>query len=370
MSFIPGEGSETLTIASQAGSGIAINAVSDVNYLSANLIAGTNISLVPSVSNTSITINASGGGGGIASVSSAVGSGIEATTTGSAVSLTSGLVAGTGIQLVPSGVNKNLTINNTQVLTTANGSGITATTVGASTALSANLTAGNGITVVGSGVNTSKQISNTGVLSLTAGTGIAVNQTTGNVSISNTGLTGLTSTNAGANITIGGTASVPIISASSPSTNDGVRFNVVQSYSLPALTDTGYNPYTFFSIPLSPAMSACNVFTMYIRSIAFVATTFSVNPVSFKMYISDQFGSATAGAWDSNEGALSSVDFPSVINGQGYGASNLVWNYRPSVLPTAGSLYFNGFLTSATQSLGTNGLQLVFDLVGQRMQLD
>lgn len=213
MSFIPGEGSETLTIASQNGSGITINAISDVNYLSANLIAGTNISLVPSVSDTSITINASTGGGGIASVASAVGSGIEATTVGSAVNLTSALVAGTGISLVPSGANKNLTINNTQTITTATGSGITATPSGSATALSANITAGNGISITPSGANTSKQISNTGVLSVNAGTGISVNQTTGNTTITNTGLTGLTSSNAGTNITITGTATNPTISA-------------------------------------------------------------------------------------------------------------------------------------------------------------
>jgi len=187
MSFIPGEGSETLTIASQAGSGIGIQLVSDVNYLTANLIAGTNITLVPSVLNTSITISSSGAGGGIASVSSGVGSGIDATTVGAGVNLTSALVAGTGIQLVASGVNNNLTINNTQSITTATGSGITATTTGGSTALVANLTAGNGITITPSVANTSKMISNAGVLELTAGAGISITGAKSNYTINATG---------------------------------------------------------------------------------------------------------------------------------------------------------------------------------------
>jgi hypothetical protein len=369
MSFIPGEGSETLTIASQAGSGISINAVSDVNYLSANLIAGTNISLVPSVSNTSITINASGGGGGIASVSSAVGSGIEATTTGSAVSLTSGLVAGTGISLVPSGVNKNLTINNTQTITSAIGSGITATTTGASTALTANITAGNGISITPSGANTSKQISNSGVLSVIAGTGISVNQATGNTTITNTGLMGLTSANAGANIVISGTASAPIISASSPSTNDGVRYNAVQALTRPGQFGSTFNPVSIFSIVLPVEMQSCNVFTMYIRSMAFVASVSGTLTPDYRVYLSDQAGSATSGQFDSNEGALSYVDFDNIQNGQGYGASSLVWNYRPSQLTN--TLFINGFKTDggASSAFAMNGWEITFDLVGQRMLL-
>ena len=215
--------------------------------------------------------------------------------------------------------------------------------------------------------NTAKKVYFQTPATFTAGAGVSFSGPPSSQTIANTGLLGLTSANAGTNIAITGTATNPIITATSGPSTIGVRFNSIQTLSLPALTDTGYNPFTFFTIALPPAFSGCNVFTIYIRSIAFVATTFSVNPISFKMYISDQFGSATTGAYDSNEGALSSYEWTGVINGQGYGASSLVWNYRPSVL--SGNLYFNGFLTSSTQSLGTNGLQVILDIVGQTMTL-
>lgn len=241
MSFIPGEGTEIASIASLNGSGVSITTLADVDYLSANLVAGTNITLVPSPSSTAITINASGGGGGIASVSSAVGSGIEATTVGSGVNLTSALVAGTGIQLVPSGVNKNLTINNTQSITSAIGSGITATTAGGSTALTANLTAGNGIAITPSGANTSKQISNSGVLSIaSANAGIVVSQATGAVQLTNNGVLDLT---AGAGIAITGTKANYTISATNSadvlSVGAGTAISITGTAQNPIVNNTG-----------------------------------------------------------------------------------------------------------------------------------
>lgn len=53
-----------------------------------------------------------GGGGGVAAVSAANGSGIDATTVGGIVTLSSNLQVGTGLQLVPSGLNTSLTVNN------------------------------------------------------------------------------------------------------------------------------------------------------------------------------------------------------------------------------------------------------------------
>lgn len=236
MSFIPGEGTEIASIASINGSGISITNIADVDYIATNLVAGTNITLVPNPSNTSITINASAGGGGIASVSSANGSGIEATTVGTGVNLTSALVAGTGISLVPSGVNKNLTINNTQSITSAIGSGINATTVGGTTSLEANLVAGNGIQISLSGANTSKQINNIGVLNLTsANSGISINQPAGAVQLTNNGVLELT---AGSGIAISGTKANYTISA----TNDGDVLSVSSGGAGISITGTAQNP--------------------------------------------------------------------------------------------------------------------------------
>jgi hypothetical protein len=305
-------------------------------------------------------------------VTSANGSGITATTVGSAVSLTSALVAGADIGLTQSSITKALTINNLQTTSTASGCGITAIKTGSNTALAANLTAGNGISIVNSGINTSKQISNSGVLSVIAGTGISVNQATGNTTITNTGLTGLTSANAGTNITISGTASAPIINASSPSTNDGVRFNVPQTLTRPTLFGSTFDPVSIFTIPIPPAMQSCNVFTMYIRTMSFLpsvsSTTFRPD---YRVYLSDQVGSATTGSYDPNEGCMNSVEFNDLTN-QPYDASNVIWNFRPSQSAPITNLYFNGFKYdgSASSAFGMSEWVLTFDLIGQRMQLE
>ena len=346
MSFIPGEGSETLTIASQAGSGIGITAISDVNYLSANLIAGTNITLVPSISNTSITINASGGGGGIASVSSGVGSGVEATTVGSGVNLTSALVAGTGIQLVPSGVNKNLTINNTQSITAATGSGITATTAGGSTALVANLTAGNGITITPSVANTSKMITNSGLL-------------------------GLTSANAGANCSITGASTAPIINCISTSTNP-VRNTIRKSlsYTIPDPPSGGYvinnggtpNPQTVFTITLPAAYTGCNVFTFYMTSLRANSSTTAGSPLAWLVYPSNTLN----GDWNPFEGmdynrmsALPSA--PSIEE-----FTNQIWNWCPTGGLTDNKIYINiaSYISGSPSTTTVINLGLDYDIVG------
>lgn len=153
---------------------------------------------------------------------------------------------------------------------------------------------------------------------------------------------------------------------------DGVRYNSTQSLTLTPLTVIGYNPYTLFTINLPAAFAGCNVFTFYVRDIAFVATTPSIPAVSLQMYPSDTLGTNTAGvgAWDSNEGAMSKYEWTGVINGQGYGASNLVWNWRPSSINLVSPvIYINAFLTSSTQTVGTNGLQITLDIVGQKMTL-
>lgn len=213
MALIPGEGSTIPNIGSGIGSGIDIvTTAGGVDLLSAFLVAGTNMTIVPSVSNKSITLNAAPGGGGIISVDAAAGSGVTTTTTAAHVSITSAIVGGTGVSVVQSPSSTTLTINNDQTITTANGCGISAVVTGDVTALSANLVAGTGISVTPSGLNTSQTITNAGLTSLAAsGVGISVSSSTGAVAVSNTGVTSIV---AGTGIGISGATGAVTISAS------------------------------------------------------------------------------------------------------------------------------------------------------------
>lgn len=187
MSFIPGEQSDIAAVASNFGSGITVTSLGDIDYVGTNLVAGAGIALTPSVTDTSITISSTGGGGGISAVSAGAGSGITATTVGTAVTLTSAMVAGTGISLTP-GVGNNLTINNTQTLSAPTGSGIALTPSGTNTAIAANLVGGTGITITPSGLNSSKTINNAGVVSAQGLTGaVSLTSPNGSVTIGTSG---------------------------------------------------------------------------------------------------------------------------------------------------------------------------------------
>lgn len=187
MSFIPGEQSDIAAVASLNGSGIIVTTSGDIDYVATNLVAGAGIAITPSLINKSISISSTGGGGGISAVSTGVGSGMTATTVGTAVTLTSALVSGSGISIIPAGAGTNLTISNTNTLSSATGSGIALTTVGTNTAVAANLVAGAGIAITPSGLNSSKSITNSGVTQLNAGTGITLTANTGAITVSSTG---------------------------------------------------------------------------------------------------------------------------------------------------------------------------------------
>ena len=226
MALIPGEGSTIPNIGSGIGSGIDIVTTSGgVDLLSAFLVAGTNVTIVPSVSNKSITINAAPGGGGIISVDAAAGAGVTTTTTAAHVSITSAIVGGTGISVVQSPTTTTLTINNDQTITTANGCGISAVVAGDATALSANLVAGAGVSVTPSVLNTSQTIANTGVTSLAAsGAGISVSSPTGDVSVSNTGVTSIV---AGTGVAISGATGAVTISTTPPVISPTIKLSRV-----------------------------------------------------------------------------------------------------------------------------------------------
>jgi hypothetical protein len=192
MSFIPGSqggisngggGGGGPVVDSVNGSGISITNVGDTPFISTALVAGTNISLVPSGANKTITVNATGTGG-IAAITTSNGSGIDAAPSGpSNYNLTSNLVAGAGIQLTQSPTTTALTITNTQNSVTVNGSGINITQVGDDEQFALNLQAGSGINIASSGTSTQKTIANTGVLSVTAGTGISLSGSSANPTI-------------------------------------------------------------------------------------------------------------------------------------------------------------------------------------------
>lgn len=100
-----------VTIGSVNGSGISVNNTDPTNPLiSTALVAGTNIALVPSGGNKTITINSTGA---VASVASAgVGSGIIVNnTTPSAPAISASLTAGSNITLTPSTVNNSIIIS-------------------------------------------------------------------------------------------------------------------------------------------------------------------------------------------------------------------------------------------------------------------
>lgn len=242
MSFTPGEGGAGLpNIGSLIGSGIDITDINGIDYISANLVAGPNVQLTPSVVDNSITISALGGGGGISNVTSTAGSGIITTNIlPSGVELSSGLVAGTGIQFVagaPGPTAKNLTINNTQTVSAGVGSGLTLTPAGTNTSFATNLTPGTGISVTPSTTTNAVQIGNTGVTQLTAGAGVAVSQSTGNVTISNTGVAVLQS-GAGINVTNqgGGIFTATNTGLISATAGPGIS---VSSGSTPTISNTG-----------------------------------------------------------------------------------------------------------------------------------
>lgn len=265
MAFVPGEGTNVPDIDSVNGSGIQVSTLGDVDYLATALVAGTNVTLIPSISNKTITINASPGGGGITSVGSGIGSGIVANTVAGHVTLTGAYVAGTGITMTPNPTNENIEISNNQSVASVNGSGITITPSGSVSNVAANLLGGTGIGITSSGLNTSKTISNTGVTSLAAGSGISLSGATGAVTITNANSvasvngSGITVTPAGAvtnvatNLTSGTGISITpsgvntsqqIANTGVTSVTGGTGITVSSSTGATTLTNTGVTSVT------------------------------------------------------------------------------------------------------------------------------
>ena len=160
-----------------SGNGIAIaNSV-----ISANLVAGNNVSFTTDA-NGAITIDAISGGNGSSITSVVAGTGLAGGGSSGNVTLslsTSGVTAATY-------TNPTLIVDAYGKITSAS------TNVVSGTVTSVNLTAGAGVSVAGGPItsNGSITVTNTGVTRLNAGAGIALNAGNGNVTVSTTGSTG------------------------------------------------------------------------------------------------------------------------------------------------------------------------------------
>lgn len=108
-----GSGGAVTSVVSGVGSGIQVVPTSGDVVVTTTLLAGSGITLEPSLSTTDITIIANAPVFPITSVDSDLGSGIVVNPTSGDVILSSGLVAGEGITLTPDVDTKNLTISAT-----------------------------------------------------------------------------------------------------------------------------------------------------------------------------------------------------------------------------------------------------------------
>jgi hypothetical protein len=160
-----------------SGNGIAIaNSV-----ISANLVAGNNVSFTTDA-NGAITIDAISGGNGSSITSVVAGTGLAGGGSSGNVTLslsTSGVTAATY-------TNPTLIVDAYGKITSASNNVVSGTVT------SVNLTAGAGVSVAGGPITSTGSIivTNTGVTRLNAGAGIALNAGNGNVTVSTTGSTG------------------------------------------------------------------------------------------------------------------------------------------------------------------------------------
>ncbi len=160
-----------------SGNGIAIaNSV-----ISANLVAGNNVSFTTDA-NGAITIDAISGGNGSSITSVVAGTGLTGGGSSGNITLnlsTSGVTAATY-------TNPTLVVDAYGKITSASNNVVSGTVT------SVNLSAGAGVSVAGGPItsNGSITVTNTGVTRLNAGAGIALNAGNGNVTVSTTGSTG------------------------------------------------------------------------------------------------------------------------------------------------------------------------------------
>jgi len=170
------------TLFANASSFTSGNGISIANsVISANLVAGNNVSFTTDA-NGAITIDAISGGNGSSITSVVAGTGLTGGGSSGNVTLslsTSGVTAATY-------TNPTLIIDAYGKITSASNNVVSGTVT------SVNLTAGAGVSVAGGPITSTGSITvtNTGVTRLNAGAGIELNAGNGNVTVSTTGSTG------------------------------------------------------------------------------------------------------------------------------------------------------------------------------------
>jgi hypothetical protein len=228
-------------------------------------------------------------------------------------------------------------------------------TTGASSAITS-IVAGSGISVSGT---TAITVTNAGVRTLTAGANMTIGGTATDPTVINNGVRSIT---AGTGITIAGTANVPIIenamaigrNPSIISLNPPPVGGIVAGMSTPLFRGNVVN------YSLTSAFPSCNVFTLYIRNITLTGNCFTTGPpvsTPVTLYVSD----SPTGAYDPTLGAIASFVFTINETTSTVTASNLIWNVRKN--PSA-NLYLNVQNTTSTLCAILT-FQIDFDLVGQ-----
>ena len=214
------------TLFANASSFTSGNGISIANsVISANLVAGNNVSFTTDA-NGAITIDAISGGNGSSITSVVAGTGLTGGGSSGNVTLslsTSGVTAATY-------TNPTLIVDAYGKITSASNNVVSGTVT------SVNLTAGAGITVAGGPItsNGSITVTNTGVTRLNAGAGIALNAGNGNVTVSATGGTGT--------VQSVGITSNTLTSTGGPITSIGdidVEFNKVPVYTIATKPGSG-----------------------------------------------------------------------------------------------------------------------------------
>jgi|TARA_R110002124_G_scaffold287063_1_gene470119 hypothetical protein len=214
------------TLFANASSFTSGNGISIANsVISANLVAGNNVSFTTDA-NGAITIDAISGGNGSSITSVVAGTGLTGGGSSGNVTLslsTSGVAAATY-------TNPTLVVDTYGKITSASNNVVSGTVT------SVNLTAGAGVSVAGGPITSTGSITvtNTGVTRLNPGAGISLNSSNGNVTVSATGTTGT--------VTSVGLTSDTLTVTGGPITSIGdidVEFNKVPVYTIATKPGTG-----------------------------------------------------------------------------------------------------------------------------------
>ena len=186
--YLPPGGGGGGVSAVTAGSGITVGGTTSVPIVSANLVAGTNVTITPSGGALEISATGGGGGGSVNSVGAGTGISVTGTTANPVVNNTGVLsvTAGGGIAL--GGTSANPVIVNSGVVSFTPGLGLSNAGTPTNPLIDVNLSAGSNITLTTIG-------------------GGAVQVAAPNL------VKTVTTTPSGSGITIGGTSADPVISA-------------------------------------------------------------------------------------------------------------------------------------------------------------